>query len=555
MQYHIWFLFLGILSIPLIPVQIFHFSEIGFHWIDLQPIPHIAKTIPKSSITVDGMSQWTQDFAISVNSNGIWGSLLCGIWMIGMIVMSIGLLRSYACLRRIQKSALPLQNAEVRKLYHHCLHEMGLKRQIPIYSTAFLKSPALIGFWKPGIYIPIYLISDYNATDMRLIFLHELEHQKHKDALINHLIHLFGIIYWFHPMVQYALHQMRNDREIACDAAVLDRLNPSDYLAYGNTLIRLAEKISFDSMPFVSSLIGNKKQIKQRMIQIANYETATFAKRIKGILSFALIALFLVCISPMLSTYASDENNMQWQPQNKNITTLDLSSYFGEYQGSFVLYDLENDHWQIHNMSKATQRIAPNSTYKIYDALFGLESGIITPSHSVMMWNGEQYPFAEWNANQTLQSAMQSSVNWYFQTIDAQLGKASVQHYIQQIGYGNQNIRGDLSSYWLESSLKISPIEQVELLTQLRNNNFDFAPENIAAVKNAIRMLETPDYTLYGKTGTGRVDGQDVNGWFIGYIETTDHTYFFATNISSTSNATGSQATKITMSILSNILK
>ena len=59
--------------------------------------------------------------------------------------------------------------------------------------------------------------------------------------------------------------------------------------------------------------------------------------------------------------------------------------------------------------------------------------------------------------------------------------------------------------------------------------------------------------TFYGKTGTGRVNGQDVNGWFIGYIETADNTYFFATNISADSDATGGNATEITMSILSDM--
>ena len=44
---------------------------------------------------------------------------------------------------------------------------------------------------------------------------------------------------------------------------------------------------------------------------------------------------------------------------------------------------------------------------------------------------------------------------------------------------------GDFSTYWMESSLEISPIEQVELLTKLQNNSFGFAPENINAVKEA----------------------------------------------------------------------
>lgn len=57
--------------------------------------------------------------------------------------------------------------------------------------------------------------------------------------------------------------------------------------------------------------------------------------------------------------------------------------------------------------------------------------------------------------------------------------------------------------------------------------------------------------SLYGKTGTGRVNGKDVNGWFVGYIESDNNTYYFATNIQAPSNATGSQATEITETILS----
>ena len=91
------------------------------------------------------------------------------------------------------------------------------------------------------------------------------------------------------------------------------------------------------------------------------------------------------------------------------------------------------------------------------------------------------------------------------------------------------------------------------LLTQLQNNNFGFAPENINAVKDSICLSSSDAGTFYGKTGTGRVDGQDVNGWFIGYIETADNTYFFATNIGADSDATGGNATEITMSILSDM--
>ncbi|MDQ9789844.1 hypothetical protein RFZ51_17300, partial [Acinetobacter baumannii] len=70
----------------------------------------------------------------------------------------------------------------------------------------------------------------------------------------------------------------------------------------------------------------------------------------------------------------------------------------------------------------------------------------------------------------------------------------------------------DFSSYWMESSLKISPIEQVELLTKSQNNSLGFAPENIKAVTDAIHISSSAFGDLYGKTGTGRINGEDING-------------------------------------------
>ena len=101
--------------------------------------------------------------------------------------------------------------------------------------------------------------------------------------------------------------------------------------------------------------------------------------------------------------------------------------------------------------------------------------------------------------------------------------------------------------------MKISPVEQVELLKAFYQNTFDFTSENIKAVKDSIHLSSSASGTLYGKTGTGRVDGQDISGWFIGYVETPKNTYFFATNIQAENGATGSTAAEITLSILSNL--
>ena len=558
MQYNLWFLLLGLLTVPFIPFRLIGFPQI-FSWLGSlrsSPASSTATAMGEAvGIHPIGNTDWMNDFALSVNSEtpSIAGYILLGIWLVGILAMIILVIKSSIRLQNLKKSALPLQNPEVRKLYYRCLEEMGIHRNIPIYSTAFLKSPIIVGLLKPCIYLPIHLISDYNESDMRYMLLHELQHYKHKDAIANYLMNFAGVIYWFNPLVWYALKEMRNDREVACDTSVLKMLEEDDYADYGNTLINFAEKISLTPFPFAAGLGGNMKQMKRRIINIASYEKPTFIKRVKGMTAFMLTAVLLLGFAPFISTYAADGSHYQWDSSSENISYVDLSTYFGEYEGSFVLYDLENDAWSIHDMEHATLRVAPNSTYKIYDALFGLEEGVITPENSFIAWNGETYPFEAWNADQTLQSAMNSSVNWYFQTVDEQLGASDVYSYVQEIGYGNENMSGDFSSYWMESSLEISPIEQVELLTKLQNNSFGFAPENINAVKDAICLSASDAGTFYGKTGTGRVNGQDVNGWFVGFVETADNTCFFATNIGADSDATGGNATEITMSILSDM--
>ena len=558
MQYNLWLLLLGLLAVPFIPFRLISFPQI-FSWLSSVRNSSASHADVGANNVMDtglsGTTNWMNDFALSVNKDtpSVTGYILLGIWIVGMLAMMILVIKSSLRLRIIKRSALPLQNPEVRRLYNKCLNEMKITRNIPVYSTAFLKSPIIVGFLKPCIYLPIHLISDYHESDMRYMLLHELQHYRHKDAIANYLMNFAGVLYWFNPFVWFALREMRNDREVACDTSVLKMLEEDDYENYGNTLINFIEKVSISPFPFAASLSGNMKQIKRRIINIASYEKPTFYKKLKGMTAFILTTVLIMGLTPFISTYAADESHYQWKSSSENISYVDFSKYFGKYEGSFVLYDLGNDAWSIHDIEHATLRVAPDSTYKIYDALFGLEEGVITPEDSFIAWNGESYPFEAWNADQTLQSAMASSVNWYFQSVDEQLGTTSVYDYIKEIGYGNKNMSGDFSTYWMESSLKISPIEQVELLTQLQNNNFGFAPENINAVKDSICLSSSDAGTFYGKTGTGRVDGQDVNGWFIGYIETADNTYFFATNIGADSDATGGNATEITMSILSDM--
>ena len=554
-QYHLWFLLFLLLAVPFFPVQI-HGSQL-FSWLHFfhtdSGLNSGTDTLSKlTSNTQNNLLNQVNDFSVSISSrfSGGLNTILFLIWIMGVMIMSVLTLHSLNYVRSIKRSALPLQNQQVKTIYYNCLKELKISHPVSVYSTAFLKSPVLIGIIHPRIYIPIHLISELNPDDMRFMLLHELQHYRHKDTLIGFLMVISNILYWFNPFIWYALKEIHCDRELACDSAVLQMISTDEYQAYGMTLINFAEKLSSFSSPLAVGMSGNFRQMKRRILNIAIFRKETLYQKMRALIIYLVISAVFIGCTPILSIGASTQDVYHFHDTDKNISLLDVSAIFGSYDGSFVLYDNHLDSWKIYNLEEANKRIPPDSTYKIYDALLGLESGIITPEHSSMAWNGEHFSYSAWENDQDLNSAMQNSVNWYFQTMDSQLGLNKIQEFLNEIEYGNQTTSSNLKLYWSDFSLKISPIEQVELLKKFNTNGFHLHSQNVLSVKNAIKIVGTSDGTFYGKTGTGCIDGQDINGWFIGYIETSDNIYYFATNIQSDSNATGKKALEITSAIL-----
>jgi bla regulator protein BlaR1 len=342
---------------------------------------------------------------------------------------------------------------------------------------------------------------------------------------------------------------MRIDREIACDSFVLNTLEEDNYVEYGSTILNFADMTLHNSnFSFSADIGGSKNQIKKRIINIASFHPASKWLKTKSLLILVIMISITIVSAPNLSVRAEKDNI--YKVSNSKVKYEDLSAYFDDYEGSFVLYNSKTDQYEIYNKNNSTKRVSPNSTYKIFSALFGLESGVITDKDSTIKWNESQYPYDSWNKDQNLNTAMKNSVNWYFQAVDNMIGMDKLQAYFNKVNYGNLDLSSGLSHYWLESSLKISPIEQVELLKAFYTNAYGFQEKNIKAVKDSLLLAQANGALLSGKTGTGNVNGKNINGWFIGYVESNENTYIFATNIQNDDYCNGSTATKITLSIL-----
>jgi bla regulator protein BlaR1 len=341
---------------------------------------------------------------------------------------------------------------------------------------------------------------------------------------------------------------MRQDRELPCDAYVLSRLKPCEYKRYGAAIITILENYCYPFGEYVTTgFASGRTHMRQRIAMIASYKKRTAAGFVWGMTLFLLMGCLVLTNAKGMTGPVQEAASPELR---RGIVYEDLSDYFKEYDGAFVLLDVESGSFLVHNDAGSRKRVSPDSTYKIMSSLIGLETGVLEDENTQMKWDGTVYPYAQWNKDQTLASAMESSASWYFQKLDAYVGKTGIENYLNQIGYGNVDLSGGMNDFWLESSLKISPVEQVKLLEKLYTYELPFSRRTIDIVKKAIKLSEQDKIALYGKTGTGIVNNDQLNGWFIGFVENEGKAHIFATNIQGKARTDGATARNITLSIL-----
>jgi len=102
--------------------------------------------------------------------------------------------------------------------------------------------------------------------------------------------------------------------------------------------------------------------------------------------------------------------------------------------------------------------------------------------------------------------------------------------HLDKLNYGNKKTGPDVTTFWLDGELKISAREQIEFLKKLYKEDLPYKKSHIQLLKKLMIIEKKPQYTLRAKTGwAARIKNQ--HGWYVGYIETQQKVWFFATNL------------------------
>lgn len=208
---------------------------------------------------------------------------------------------------------------------------------------------------------------------------------------------------------------------------------------------------------------------------------------------------------------------------------VDFKKYYDEYdlRGGFVVYNIEADKYIVYNTSLTDSGFTPASTFKICNSLIGIETQVVSDQYVVLPWDSVEYQNPNWNKDTDLKTAFKNSTVWYYQELATRVGDSAMKLWLEELEYGNADISGGITQFWLDGGLRISPMQQVVFLTKLVKNELPLQQFTMDAVKDIMIYDKTGEYTIRGKTGWGFQEGKDI-GWFVGFLETNGKTYVFA---------------------------
>ncbi|XZF12456.1 penicillin-binding transpeptidase domain-containing protein [Chitinophagaceae bacterium MMS25-I14] len=241
----------------------------------------------------------------------------------------------------------------------------------------------------------------------------------------------------------------------------------------------------------------------------------------------------------------------------------------GIKNGCFILRDNNHESVLYYNKERCIQRFSPASTFKIFNSLVALETGIAPDEQMVIKWDGVQRS-PEWDKDMTMREAFKVSCVPYYQEIARRIGPATMQHYLDTVKYGNMHMGGAIDMFWLNDTLQISADEQMGLMKKLYFNELPFSERAQRIVRSMMLQEDTLGYKLYYKTGWSQLPGKQVM-WITGFAEKIVHVteakesmnktdqraypYFFTENFDIPANDTTKDWTKVRLDVLHDVLR
>jgi bla regulator protein BlaR1 len=212
------------------------------------------------------------------------------------------------------------------------------------YRSASVFGPVLVGIWRPRIVLPIDFETRYTPEERVFVLAHEEAHKKRFDVLVNAIATIWLCLFWFNPLMYWAMARLRFDQELACDAAVIAE-SDTGRRRYAEALLKT--QLAADSawrMP-VGCHWQSSHPLKERVAML-KHPLPGFLRRLSGV----VLASVLITSGSYVAWAAQPEPGNAREQQQENpqiaisadrVSTLENGDI--EYSGNVIVKSKSTD--------------------------------------------------------------------------------------------------------------------------------------------------------------------------------------------------------------------
>jgi beta-lactamase regulating signal transducer with metallopeptidase domain len=223
-----------------------------------------------------------------------WKALALLAWAAGVALFGLRLAYGLARVWWMERRAVELTDDEWVRLTDGLSRRLRLGRIVRLLREPAATVPMTWGVFRPVILLPGEA-DGWESERRRVVLAHELAHVRRWDALTQWIAHVALAVYWFNPLVWVAARKMREEREHACDDAVLEiGTAPADYADHLLTIVR---SLGSAPGPAAALAMARRSQFEGRLLAIL--DNAVRRNGVSRAAGLATVAAALACLVPL----------------------------------------------------------------------------------------------------------------------------------------------------------------------------------------------------------------------------------------------------------------
>jgi bla regulator protein BlaR1 len=174
---------------------------------------------PAVSFTMEQASQpflntWPSASSTTRTTVELMPLIILGLWLSGFAAVALMRFRGWYRIRAAVRSSTSID----------------IPTTVEVRSSPGLLEPGVVGLFRPVLLLPAGIVERLAPRQFEAVLAHELCHVRRRDNLTAAIHMIVEAVFWFHPLVWWIGARLVEERERACDEAVLCLGNePHDY--------------------------------------------------------------------------------------------------------------------------------------------------------------------------------------------------------------------------------------------------------------------------------------------------------------------------------------